>query len=52
MWSRLNVAEEMVMEKGTETVYYYTYLNDKGEPVRPRRPGTLLPNLAKTDSVG
>jgi len=29
------------MEKVTETVYYYTYINDKGEPVRPRRPGTL-----------
>jgi len=29
------------MEKGTATVYDYTYLNDKGEPVRPRRPGTL-----------
>jgi hypothetical protein len=31
----------MVMEKVTETVYYYTYINDKGESVRPRRPGTL-----------
>ena len=29
------------MEQVTETVYYYTYINDKGEPVRPRRPGTL-----------
>src|SRR5262245_32336135 len=24
-----------------QTVYYYTFLNDKGETVRPRRPGTL-----------
>jgi hypothetical protein len=24
-----------------ETVYYYTFLNDKGETVRPRRPGIL-----------
>jgi hypothetical protein len=37
----INIAEEMVMEKVTETVYYYTYINDKGQPVRPRRPGTL-----------
>ena len=29
------------MDKVTETVYYYTYINDKGELVRPRRPGTL-----------
>jgi hypothetical protein len=41
MWSRPNVSEEMGMEQGTETVYYYTYINDKGELVRPRRPGTL-----------
>jgi hypothetical protein len=31
----------MGMEQVTETVYYYTYINAKGEPVRPRRPGTL-----------
>jgi len=29
------------MEKRTETVYDSTSLNDNGEPVRPRRPGTL-----------
>jgi hypothetical protein len=31
----------MGMEQVTATVYYYTYINDKGESVRPRRPGTL-----------
>jgi hypothetical protein len=31
----------MAMEKVKETVYYYTFINDKGETVRPRRPGTL-----------
>jgi len=31
----------MAMENTTETVYYYTFINDKGETVRPRRPGTL-----------
>jgi hypothetical protein len=41
MWSRITVAEEVGMEHVTETVYYYTYINAKGEPVRPRRPGTL-----------
>jgi hypothetical protein len=35
------MAEEMAMEKVKETVYYYTFLNDQGETVRPRRPGTL-----------
>ena len=35
------MAEEMAMEKGKETVYYYTFINDQGETVRPRRPGTL-----------
>ena len=29
------------MEQTKETVYYYTFLNEKGETVRPRRPGTL-----------
>ena len=29
------------MEKTKQTVYYYTCINDKGETVRPRRPGTL-----------
>jgi len=29
------------MEKTKQTVYYYTFLNDQGETVRPRRPGTL-----------
>jgi hypothetical protein len=29
------------METTKETVYYYTFINDKGETVRPRRPGTL-----------
>jgi hypothetical protein len=29
------------MEKTTETVYYYTFINEHGETVRPRRPGTL-----------
>jgi hypothetical protein len=29
------------VEKTKQTVYYYTFLNDKGETVRPRRPGTL-----------
>jgi hypothetical protein len=41
MWSRATIAEEIAMEKGKETVYYYTFINDKGETVRPRRPGTL-----------
>ena len=41
MWSRANSAEEMAMEKVKETVYSYTFINDKGETVRPRRPGTL-----------
>jgi hypothetical protein len=41
MWSRRHVAEERVMEKGTATVYDSTDLNDTGEPVRPRCPGTL-----------
>ena len=41
MGSRAPMAEEMAMEKGKETVYYYTFLNDQGETVRPRRPGTL-----------
>jgi hypothetical protein len=31
----------MAMEKTKETVYYYTFINDAGETVRPRRPGTL-----------
>jgi hypothetical protein len=31
----------MVMEQVTEIVFYYTYINAKGEPVRPRRSGTL-----------
>jgi hypothetical protein len=31
----------MPMEKTKQTVYYYTFLNDQGETVRPRRPGTL-----------
>ena len=29
------------MEKTKETVYYYTFINDKGQTIRPRRPGTL-----------
>ena len=29
------------MEKTKHTVYYYTFINDQGETVRPRRPGTL-----------
>ena len=29
------------MENTKETVYYYTFLNEQGETVRPRRPGTL-----------
>jgi hypothetical protein len=33
--------EEIAMEKTKETVYYYTFINEKGETVRPRRPGTL-----------
>jgi hypothetical protein len=41
MWSRANIPEEMTMEKTKHTVYYYTFINDKGETVRPRRPGTL-----------
>ena len=41
MWSRAAIAEEMAMEKTKQTVYYYTCINDKGETVRPRRPGTL-----------
>ena len=41
MWSRATIAEEMAMEKVKETVYYYTFLNEKGGTVRPRRPGTL-----------
>ena len=41
MWSRATIAKEMAMEKVKETVYYYTFINDKGETVRPRRPGTL-----------
>jgi hypothetical protein len=41
MWERATIAEEMAMEKVKETVYYYTFINDKGETVRPRRPGTL-----------
>src|SRR5712691_2772507 len=41
MWSRANIPEERTMEKTKQTVYYYTFLNDKGETVRPRRPGTL-----------
>jgi hypothetical protein len=35
------MAEERAMEQVKETVYYYTFLNDHGETVRPRRPGTL-----------
>jgi hypothetical protein len=31
----------MAMENTKETVYYYTFINEKGETVRPRRPGTL-----------
>jgi len=38
---KATIAEEMAMEKVKETVYYYTFINDKGETVRPRRPGTL-----------
>jgi hypothetical protein len=41
MWSRATLPEEMTMEKTTHTVYDYTCINDKGETVRPRRPGTL-----------
>jgi hypothetical protein len=41
MWSRATIAEERATAKGKETVYYYTFLNDQGETVRPRRPGTL-----------
>jgi hypothetical protein len=41
MWSRATIAEEMAMEKVKETVYYYTFINDQGETVRPRRPGAL-----------
>ena len=41
MWSRTTIPEEMTMEKTKQTVYYYTFINDKGETVRPRRPGTL-----------
>src|SRR5262249_24925262 len=41
MGSRAPMAEEMAMEKVKETVYYYTCINDQGETVRPRRPGTL-----------
>src|SRR5262249_22348722 len=41
MGSRATMAEERAMEKVKETVYYYTFLNDQGETVRPRRPGTL-----------
>ena len=41
MGSRVTMAEEMAMEKVKETVYYYTFINDLGETVRPRRPGTL-----------
>jgi len=33
--------EDLAMEHTKETVYYYTFINEKGEPVRPRRPGTL-----------
>jgi hypothetical protein len=33
--------EDLAMENTKETVYYYTFINEKGEPVRPRRPGTL-----------
>ena len=29
------------MENTKETVYYYTFINEYGETVRPRRPGTL-----------
>jgi hypothetical protein len=41
MWSRATIAEEMAMEKVKETVYDYPFIHDKGETVRPRRPGTL-----------
>jgi hypothetical protein len=33
--------EDMAMENTKETVYYYTFINEQGETVRPRRPGTL-----------
>ena len=40
MEERASIAEEIVMAKAT--VYYFTFFDrDKGETVRPRRPGTL-----------
>src|SRR5262249_6216545 len=33
--------EKMARENTKEIVYYYTFINDTGETVRPRRPGTL-----------
>jgi hypothetical protein len=40
MEERASISEEIVMAKAT--VYYFTFFDrDKGETVRPRRPGTL-----------
>jgi len=38
------------VEKTKATVFYYTFINDQGELVRPRRPGTLEA-IASVDSA-